>query len=162
MRVAGYSDATIAKHVVVSGERVISFGEVVPIPEGTAILVLHDPPGGESFSVFENVHATTVITVNGGETENLFEFELNQALGADTGTTVSALGPEVEVLDMQLLVGLYQSSQFGDWNADEWECMGNCKHGGLGRFGEGNELDHTGTVEVRSVHTGCEALCNGW
>jgi hypothetical protein len=62
MRVRGHSLAVQTEVMVVTGSRFVSDAEMVPFPEGRAILALHDPPGGGSFSTFKNVRATLAVT----------------------------------------------------------------------------------------------------
>ena len=64
-KVDGYP--TVDKHAVVAvtGERFISDGERIPFPQGRPLLILHDPPGGGSFSSFTNVQATTSFATQG-------------------------------------------------------------------------------------------------
>jgi hypothetical protein len=56
----GHPRVTKLAVVVVTGERFISAAEVIPMPEGRPILILHDPPGGQSFVTFDNVRAESV------------------------------------------------------------------------------------------------------
>jgi hypothetical protein len=59
--VPGHARVTKTTHVVITGKRFVSNAERVPFPEGRALLILHDPPGGNSFSAFNNVRANSQV-----------------------------------------------------------------------------------------------------
>jgi hypothetical protein len=59
--VHGHARVTKTTHVVITGKRFVSNAERVPFPEGRALLILHDPPGGNSFSAFHNVRANSQV-----------------------------------------------------------------------------------------------------
>jgi len=58
MRVPGHQRAESVAVLVAVGLRFLTDLERVPFPEGRPLLMLHDPPGGSSFSSFQNVLAT--------------------------------------------------------------------------------------------------------
>ena len=81
--------------VVVTGERFVTDKETVPYPQGSPLLVLHDPPGGASQSTFTNVRVETTMTTNGQHVKHGFFGE--------TGATV---GFEAELMKQSMCVGL--------------------------------------------------------
>lgn len=79
----------------IEGERFITDKEAVPYPQGSPLLVLHDPPGGASSSSFSNVHVESVVTTKGSHVTHGF-----------VGNLGASLGYEAELLKMSMCAGL--------------------------------------------------------
>ena len=108
----GYARVAKDTTVIVTGSRFFSDSERVPFPQSRALLVLHDPPGGASFSSFTNTRITMKYT-NTDEEEavhntfggfiNLgwgmeFEAELPKTIIAPFGAGVEIAIPNSEVV----------------------------------------------------------------
>jgi hypothetical protein len=52
MKTDGHGLASAVAYAVITGQRFFSDKEAVPYPQGSPLLVLHDPPGGASASAF--------------------------------------------------------------------------------------------------------------
>ena len=99
MQTAGHPRTVQTAHAVIVGEYFDKDEEAVPYPKGQPLLVLHDPPGGASFSEFQNLQISSTITHKGrkvlqGATHALgakstVEPKLNPETGACVGVGVA-------------------------------------------------------------------------
>lgn len=98
----GYDRVKISGVVVVTGPRFVSDTERVPFPEGLPLLVLHDPPGGNSFSAFhhQQLEVTFVDAGFGFGLSAGLDFGLETKVGVDMELEMST-----EVLAAPLGVG---------------------------------------------------------
>ena len=81
VRAAGYPATEQIANVVVVGNRFLSDKERVPFPEGHPLTVLHDPPGGESYSAFENARAAVTFTERGNTVQGGLVAEIDGSAG---------------------------------------------------------------------------------
>lgn len=97
MAVAGYAPVHAVEVVVVTGARYVSDAEKVPFPEGRPLLVLHDAPGGESFSSFINTQVTTTVTTFNTEktdaSNNVFNIAVGTEFEVDVAPTTQGTSP---------------------------------------------------------------------
>ena len=86
VKTPGYSRQKTRAVVVVTGDRYVSDQERVALPKSKPLMVVHDPPGGNSFSAFINAYATF----------GTLAYEEADAFVRDNeGTTAVGLGFEV-------------------------------------------------------------------
>ena len=95
MRAVGYPATEQIANVVIVGNMFVSDKERVPFPEGHPLTVLHDPPGGESYSAFENARATVTFTERGNTVQGGLVSELDGGIGVsgmESGDTETCAG----------------------------------------------------------------------
>lgn len=97
--VVGYPPVLAEEVIVVTGSRYVSDAEKVPFPEGRPLLVLHDPPGGSSFSSFINTRATTTVRdVSSNKDErHALQFAMDIGAAGETKTDVVASASPVVI-----------------------------------------------------------------
>ena len=96
MRAPGHPRVEVIVRATVTGKRFISDLERLPFPEGLPLLLLHDPPGGESFSYFKNARAETSASVASSSLETGHMSVTQGAVGfRHDGTGDLAIGTHV-------------------------------------------------------------------
>ena len=91
VRTPAYSRVKKKMAVVVTGSRFVSNAESVPIPQSRPLIVIHDPPGGASFSTYANTHAKVVY-------KNTDESQLNHATRSASAELSFGFEHEVKVV----------------------------------------------------------------
>ena len=91
----GYARVAKDTSVVVTGSRFFSDSERVPFPKSRALLVLHDPPGGESFSSFTNTRIEMAYTNT--DEERSLHINGGRSLEAGWGIGVEAELPALTI-----------------------------------------------------------------
>lgn len=113
MSVAGYPPVVAVETVVITGSRYVSDAEKVPFPEGRPLIVLHDPPGGGSFSSFANTRATTSVEVH--DIEDWSGAGLDYRFHAGGGADQTVVPSGTKVLKFNL-GGTYGGGKLWGWS----------------------------------------------
>ena len=95
IRVAGHPVSEAIERVVVTGDRFLSDLEAVPFPEGKPLLVIHDPPGGSSYSDFKDTRTSTTFLHNGDVIKSTHLHHNAGSLGIRGNFGEIKMGPQI-------------------------------------------------------------------
>lgn len=113
----GRTNQTQALKVVVTGDRQGDPGETISIPEYMPLLVLHDPPGGLSYSEYTNVKLQIDMEVEKIDYSKSMQVGFGTwALGGQNTGTCTGLG---FAACLKMLAGKVKGGMYKDKNYDE-------------------------------------------
>ena len=112
LRVPGQDKVTSKVHVAIIGERYESDAERVAFPQSRPLLVLHDPPGGNSFSAFANEDVAITTRDTDHQTERWVGLGASGEFGGGLATEISI---DAQLSPMGLGVGTEITTVNTEW-----------------------------------------------
>ena len=150
VKLPGYSSVKKKVAVVVTGTRFISDKEKVPFPQARPLLVIHDPPGGSSFSAFKNEELQ--LTFIDSDTEEIMESTVkkNGGLNFNVEQEMDTPSPVVGSPVVQVKTDLPKAYKIttDDKNMALWEQINML---GFDAENEDCLVEHAGTALARSM-----------